>query len=266
MKGRALRRALETSDAIRISGEIPLIVDTTEWITPAIAEEMLKRNTRNRPVNWKAVEKLAEYMNSGQFKFHAQGIILDGGGNILTGQTRLWAIVYSGKPQYMRVSRGSPSDTASLIDRGRPQSARDLSARNTDRRHSPTEASIARCVCVLTGISKPSTDDVASVLTAKDRVLQSLIGACRGTKKVKSVLMILGAICFSTDSPQDAGRISKNIEDLANRLDVALMPYKAESCWGKGASFGMALEKAKALIAPEVFDGTAYIRKVRSGL
>ena len=38
---KAMRRAAMTKDAIRISGDVPLITDTTELITPELAQEML---------------------------------------------------------------------------------------------------------------------------------------------------------------------------------------------------------------------------------
>ena len=62
MKGKALRRALMTSDAVRIDTNLPAITDRTELISPEDAEEMLKKNARNRPVNWNKVEEYAAIM------------------------------------------------------------------------------------------------------------------------------------------------------------------------------------------------------------
>ena len=74
---KALRRALETSDALRVNANVPLIVDRTELITPEIAREMLKKNQRNRPINWTKVDEYAAIMKAGKWELHAQGIILD---------------------------------------------------------------------------------------------------------------------------------------------------------------------------------------------
>ena len=248
MKGKALRRALQSSDAIRVNADLPLIQDVTELITPQIAEEMLKHNQNNRPVNWGAVERLAEIMKRGDWQFHAQGIIRDKNGNILTGQTRLWAVVYSDTPVYMRVSSGSPAESAFVIDRGRPQSSRDLAARRTDRKHSPTEASIARCVCILDGLTKPTADEIARAMTSKNQILQTIIAESKGTKKTKAVLMVLGAICHLASNQTTAQKMTKEVEISTTQFEMALLPYKAETCWGKGASFGMALEKAVSIL------------------
>jgi hypothetical protein len=245
---RSLRRALETSDAIRVNSALPLIQDTTELITPDEAREMLKRNRSNRPINWNAVERLADIMRRGQWQLHAQGLILDKDGNILTGQTRLWAVVYSGVSVYMRVSRGSPPESAFVIDRGRPQSARDLASRRTERRHSPHESSIGRCVCVARGIPKPSIDEIAEVLTEKEDVLRSLVKETRGGDKTKGALMVLGAICHLATSPSQCIPLVRDLKALVCDFEAALMPYKAESCWGKGAAFGMAMERAIAVV------------------
>jgi hypothetical protein len=244
---KSLRRALETKAAVRINADLPEISDSTELISPEDAKEMLQRNLHNRPVNWNKVEEFAEVMRRGEWKLTLQGIILDGYGNILTGQTRLWAVIYAGVPVYLRVSRGSPPDTAFVIDRGRPQSARDLSSRRTDRKHSPTEASIARCISVLRGQSKPSVDQMAQVLMEKDAILAEIARTTVGSKKDKAMLMILAAIAELATTVKDLGSVSIS-RLLADRLESQLLPYTAQSCWGRGASFGMALKKAVDIV------------------
>lgn len=246
---RAMRRALATSQAIRINSGVPAITDTTELISPADAKEMLTKNHHNRPVNWNKVEEFAETMRRGEWKLHPQGIILDPEGNILTGQTRLWAIIYADVTLYMRVSRGSPSDTATVIDRGRPQSARDLSTRSTERKHSPTEASVARCVCILRGSVKPSTDDIAAVIVEKDEILRQLLRKCSGTKKSKSLLMVLGAIAEVAMTAERASLLAGRSQEMSDELERKLLPYLVQSCWGRGVSFGMAMRKAFEIVS-----------------
>lgn len=248
MKGKALRRALETKDITRVGASIPLIEDCTEFITPEIAQEMLTRNRNNRPVNWNKVEEYSKIMAKGEWKLHAQGIILDGNGNIITGQTRLWAVVYSGRGVYFRVSRGTPKDTANLIDRGRPQSARDLATRQTEKKHSPTEASMARCIAVLRGVSKPTIDQIAAILVEKQGYIATALKESAGTKKTKSVIMVLAAMC-EAESDRSIQDLSKRASYYAEKLEDRLKPHSAEECWNKGTAFGMALEQARKVIA-----------------
>ncbi len=253
MKGRALRRALETRDVDRIAGDVPLIQDTTELITPDVAYQMLERNKNNRPINWKKVEDYSAAMARGEWLLHAQGIVLDSAGNVLTGQKRLWAVIYSGASVYMRVSRGNPPESARLIDRHDPQSARDLAARGTGRKHRPTEASIARGILSLDGVLRPSIDQVAGVIETHSKVLEFLLAETTGTKKTRAVLMILAAAARECAGPNAMAqpwlrRIARNIDGMATKLATSLTPQTPESCWGRGAAFSLAMAKARDVV------------------
>jgi hypothetical protein len=248
IKGKALRRALSTNDAIRLAGDVPLIVDKTEFITPQIAQEMLKLNKHNRPINWKKVEEYSRAMSAGEWKLHSQGIILDAKGNILTGQKRLWAVVYSGTSVYMRVSRGCPADTVRLIDRGTPQTGRDLAARETERKHSATEASIARGVAFLRGHKIITPDVIADIMIEKEKSFQVILGETKGTKKTKAVLMILSAIAYMVGEPLAIKSLSNRVEGMAAILEKRLLPSTADKCWGRGVAFILALEQAKKCV------------------
>src|SRR5262249_10526113 len=155
---------IETTDALRINANVPLITDKTELITPEVAMEYLKANKNNRPINWARVEEYAAIMARGDWKLHSQGVVFDTNGNILTGQKRLWAVVKAKVGVYMRVSRGTPPEAARLLDRGTPQTARDLATRETGRKHSPTEVSIMRAYAAMQGNTRPDTDQIANLI------------------------------------------------------------------------------------------------------
>mgnify|MGYP001618934865 FL=1 len=243
MKGRALRRALATTDAHRINGDVPLIVDSTEWITPERAYDLLLKNKNNRPINWRVVEEYAAVMAAGLWQLTAQGLVLDPDGNILTGQKRLWAVIYSGvKGVHMRVSRGTPSAAANLLDRGAPQSARDLASRATGRRHSPTEASIARAILAATG-TPATTDSTAKTIETHAPTIQSLLAATTRTRKTRAVLMVLAAMCL-----ERAGRVG-GLDEYVERLQAALSAHGGpDRCWGRAAAFGLAMERAREIV------------------
>lgn len=245
---KATRRAMETVDSARLHVKIPLIVDTTVLITPAVAMEMLKHNQRNRPINWRKVEEYAEIMRQGKWELHAQGIILDTEGNILTGQKRLWAVIKANVAVYFRVSRGNPASTANLLDRGDSQSARDLATRESDRKHSPTESSIARAIAVLNGIPKPSTDDLAHIMADNALVLAAMLKEMPRMKKSRAMLMICAVIADKNTNPMDAAIQVLEIDKLADRLTEALAPTTPESCWNKGAAFTLAMQRAHEIV------------------
>ena len=242
LKGNPLKRALKTKDTYRLDG-IPLIQDETKLITPTIAENMLKKNKNNRPINWNKVEQFKESMEKGKWKFHAQGIILDNKGNLLTGQKRLWAIIYSGRPQYMRISKGSPPETANLIDRGAPQTSRDLASRETDRKHSPTEGSLVRGMLAFKGTLRPSLDKITEGLVKNDAVLKNAMKNTRGIKKTKPILMMMAAICIFNKMS-----LFGRLEELAQKLEDNLAPIEAKNCWNRGAAFTLAMERAYRIV------------------
>lgn len=251
---KALRRASETSDAVRINADVPLIVDKTELITADYAQEILNHNKNNRPVNWKQVEEYAAMMKSGEFKLTAQGIVIDKNGNLLTGQTRLWAVILSGCSVYMRVSRGNSPETGRLLDRGRQQSARDLASRDTEKKHAPTEASIARGVCALNGNMKPTKDELATVIAFNSERAKILLKDTAGMKKTRSLLMILSVISVVAHDSIEARQLVIRAGEFSELLDIKLLPHSAANCWGRGAAFGLALEHARQVVAGDKRD------------
>jgi hypothetical protein len=247
LKGKALRRALDSADALRVNANVPLIVTTTELITPEIAKDMLRRNPHNRPINWSKVEEYAETMRAGRWRLHDQGIMLDTADNVLTGQKRLWAVIKAGANVYMRISRGNPPETAAVIDRGVPQSARDLAARETGRLHSPTEASLARAILVLRGNLKPSADVIAAVLLEYTRPMAAALAATRGSRKSRELLMIVAAML--QQHPEEVTQRITAVPILVDQLQAALLPRTAAECWGRGAAFSLAMEQARRLVS-----------------
>jgi len=250
LKGKTLERAMATKDADRLLSDnnVPLITDETIFITSAIAKEMLLKNKSNRPINWNKVEEYSKLMKAGKWKFHAQGIILDGKGNLITGQKRLWAIIYSDIPQHMRVSQRSPQSTANLIDRGTSQSSRDLASRETERKHAVVEAGIARAILAIAGNTKPSFDDIAAVMTKHSEKFSYIVKESRRIKKTPSVKMIFAAICVIFDTVKLAERAIAMVEELSRLLDRDLYPADSKGCWNKGAAFMLAMEKASNIV------------------
>ncbi len=100
---------------------------TIKTITPALAAEMLKKNTRNRPVNVYHVKRLAREMEMGRWKING-GTICFNGDLLIDGQHRLQAVVASGKTIQTYVVEGLPSDVFNTIDTGKRRNAGDTLA------------------------------------------------------------------------------------------------------------------------------------------
>ena len=247
---KSIKRASLTSQAFRLDGNVPLIQDTTELVTPESAKKILANNRKNRPINWRKVEEYKKIMLEGKWKLHAQGIIIDKNGNLLTGQKRLHAILLCGQPQYMRISRGSPPETANLIDRGTPQSGRDLASRGTDRKHSVLEAGLVRAIFALNKTLRPSADKIADGLIKYNDILKIAISQTKGYKKNKAMQMIIAAGC--TFSRIKAELVFSKTAQLSQELSNELGEELVEEYWGKGSAFTLCMEHAKRICQQEI--------------
>ena len=87
-------------------------------ITPEIAEEMLKKNTRNRHVNKQRVLVYAKAMTEGTWALSTDAIGFDTDGVLINGQHRLLAVVKSGVTCQFLVSQGMDKGTVAVIDNG----------------------------------------------------------------------------------------------------------------------------------------------------
>lgn len=102
------------------------VYSATEVITPAMASDLLGRNTVNRQPIERHVEHLSRQMSEGYWRDNGQPIILSESGTVLDGQHRLMAVVKSGRPARFLVVRGVGSDVMDTIDTGRSRQAKDV--------------------------------------------------------------------------------------------------------------------------------------------
>lgn len=94
-------------------------------ITPSVAEQLLERNTRNRPLKESTIKRYTKDLREGLWRSTAQPIVVDWNGDLLDGQHRLWACVSSGIPFTAYIALGEDPDTFSAYDRGTKRTAGD---------------------------------------------------------------------------------------------------------------------------------------------
>lgn len=87
-------------------------------VTPRMAEEILSRNTRNRPLRAGVVERYARDMAAKKWKHNAMPIRIARDGTLMDGQHRLWAVIESNTPTDMILLDGLPEDAIDSIDNG----------------------------------------------------------------------------------------------------------------------------------------------------
>ncbi|GAB3125762.1 hypothetical protein [Glaciibacter psychrotolerans] len=102
---------------------LPAIV--IENITPAIAEQYLTKNVKNRRTKELRIARYARDMIAGNWQITGEPIKFDVAGNLADGQNRLLAIIRADVTVTMVVVRGVTLDAMSVMDSGAPRSNAD---------------------------------------------------------------------------------------------------------------------------------------------
>jgi hypothetical protein len=101
---------------------------TTAWVevTPELAAEWLKSNTKNRHIRAKHLSRLEKDMLTGKFVITHQGVAICEDGTLIDGQHRLQSIVETGKTQWLLVTQGLPMEAQQFVDNGARRAPADL--------------------------------------------------------------------------------------------------------------------------------------------
>lgn len=98
---------------------------STETITPAVAEQYLSKNTRNRNKKKQAIQRYVRDMAAGRWQMTGEAIKFDTNGDLCDGQNRLFAVVESGATVEMAVIRDLDPEAMSVMDIVVPRSGAD---------------------------------------------------------------------------------------------------------------------------------------------
>lgn len=94
-------------------------------VTPEMAAEWLKSNTKNRSLSQAIVNYYAAEMKAGRWELNGETIKFYENGTLKDGQHRLSAVVKAGVPVEMEVRFGVPNDSI-ICDRQRKRSVADM--------------------------------------------------------------------------------------------------------------------------------------------
>ncbi len=100
----------------------------TVKMTPKLAEEILTKNTLNRPLRAGRVERYAADMSAGNWRLNGETIKITDDGQLLDGQHRLFAVIESGKTIDMLLIEGLDASVMPTIDTGAQRSFADVLA------------------------------------------------------------------------------------------------------------------------------------------
>jgi len=97
-------------------------------ITPKMAEEMLKLNTCNRPVNQRTVDYYVKQIKEGKWRLNGECISFSNTNVLIDGQHRLLAIIKSGIAIQSDVRYGLEDDVFPTVNTGRIRQSSDACA------------------------------------------------------------------------------------------------------------------------------------------
>lgn len=118
-------------------------------VTPKIAEDLLEKNTANRPVSRREVDRLRRVLESGAWRMNGETVKLSRSGRILDGQHRLMAIAESGVAADMIIITGLEDESFSTIDQGRKRSGGDVLFIRGVKRHAAVSVACATLYRIL---------------------------------------------------------------------------------------------------------------------
>lgn len=162
-------------DTIGVDGPTAVVIT----ISPALAQQLLKRNSRNRKLRERAVGDYARDIAAGNWALNGEAIKIAANGDVLDGQHRLHAIVQADTTVDMFVVIGLDTDAQETMDSGRRRSTGDvLSLRNEE--NATTLAAVLRRVWAweqgdhrFKGRQTPTTAECAALLAMHPEIRRS---------------------------------------------------------------------------------------------
>lgn len=199
-----------------------------EIVTPAIAEEWLRRNTKNRNKKKLRISRYARDMEHGRWKITHHGIAFDQDGRLIDGQNRLYAVIESETPIHTFVFRGLDTETQLVMDSGAARTAADsldMTGRAASKDLATTaavhkawnEGEFDTAVSSLTGANRMSNLEIVEYIDAHPE----LVSAVEHVSKYRPVLrgLSIGSIAvafdeFSRIDFADAVEFFERIKDM----------------------------------------------------
>jgi hypothetical protein len=186
-------------------------------ITPAIAAQWLQFNTGNRSLPINNSKYYAELIRKGEFLTTHQALAftgdIDNPGRLLDGQTRLTAVIATGKPIKQWVFWNAPEVTFAAIDGGKPRTFVD---HNPDYdRQSIAVVNVFWWLCQ-PSLRKITRTDADKIWEAFGSQYQQLMDCCPTARKGLTCSAVKAAFCLCMyQNKSKAGDIANIYRNLA---------------------------------------------------
>jgi len=196
--------------------EKPKVKYDLTLVTPKMASEFLKLNTKNRKISESAVYQYGKDMESGHFKFNGHSVCISDKGVLLDGQQRLMASVESKKPFWTMLIEGLDEDVMVTIDTGRKRTF----ANQLQIREYPNASLVAATVSQLGLIAIGSSKNVSQFTMSdldkildKNKDVSDSVSFAKGTFYHNALLAAIHYIGNQTGYQDEADAFIKTYKD-----------------------------------------------------
>lgn len=156
-------------------------------MTPALARELLRHNTCNRPISERSIINYSRDMAAvpTRWQFNGDTIKIAEDGSLLDGQHRLQAVVRSNTSHYMALIRDLPRETQDTMDAGRKRTAADMLSLHGEANAHVLGAVLRRVWMLQNGDAKfkhnatPTSSELKAVLEQFPDIRRAADIACR---------------------------------------------------------------------------------------
>lgn len=195
-------------------------------ITPELATQLLERNNVNRPLSDMHVQRLANQIRSGKWKFNGDTIKLSDTEDVLDGQHRLWAIIDAQKSVETIIVYGIERDAFATIDTlRRARTGSDVIALAGQSRHRQHVSSALQWMIrwqrgilmeYLAPANRVENSDIEEAFAAHPKIVQAIERSAQlRTIANPAILGFLYYVITNRNAPL-AERMMRTLEDPAS--------------------------------------------------
>lgn len=195
------------------------------YVTPAMAQEWLRKNTNNRRLREGTVEGLADAIRRGEWIVSHQGIAFGKSGRLLDGQHRLHAVVRAGIAVEMMVTFDEDDEAFKVIDIGLKRQSYDILDIGTGH------AAVARFLAVVEDKASRTSltpQYLVPFVRGVSEPYSALISFCPAISKTWSAAAVRAAAVIRLLDGADENYVLMTYHAL-NHLDYDAMPSIARA-------------------------------------
>ena len=190
-------------------------------VGPELAESWLAKNTHNRSLREQRVQRYANDMTRGEWRWNGESVKFSRAGELLDGQHRLHAIIRADVTIPMVVARGLDKEAQETVDGNIPRAFHDVLALRGETNTAILAAVTRKVACWEAGMRKRldsnvfSTADLIRVLEAHPelRDFSKDAGRCAQGCNLPASLIGLAWWVFSRIDEEDASHFFERLND-----------------------------------------------------